>query len=648
MDAVQRANSGHPGAPMGMADIAEVLWRKFLRHNPKDPKWANRDRFVLSNGHGSMLIYSLLHLTGYELSIEDIKQFRQLESKTPGHPEYGEAPGVETTTGPLGQGLANAVGMALAEKMMAARFNQPGHNIVDHNTYVFAGDGCLMEGISHEACSLAGTLELGKLIVFYDNNGISIDGQVQGWFTEDIPQRFASYGWQVITGVDGHDPEAIEKAIEEARSNTDKPTLINCKTIIGWGAPNQEGTEGCHGAPLGNEEIQLVRDRLGWKYEPFEIPQDIYTAWDAIASGEKLQQQWQEQFSSYQDVHPELAQEFNRRLAGELPANWESGTREALAKIIESEQSVATRKASEIALDALGPLVPELIGGSADLTGSNNTWWSGSRPVDPHDASGNYIYYGVREFGMSAMMNGMALYGGLIPYSGTFLTFSDYARNAVRMAALMNTHSLFVYTHDSIGLGEDGPTHQAVEHIASLRSIPNMTLWRPCDTVESFVAWQASIEQKQPACLVFSRQGVPFIHRTPEQIENICRGAYVLYESNGDLQLILIATGTEVGITLEAARQLDAQGVAVRMISMPSAEVFARQDQAYQQSLLPADVRARLVVEAGVSDCWRKFVGLDGDVIGVDRFGASAPGNVLMEHFGFTAENIIQRAHALL
>ena len=648
MDAVQQANSGHPGAPMGMADIAEVLWRKYLRHNPKDPNWANRDRFVLSNGHGSMLIYSLLHLSGYELSIEDIKQFRQLESKTPGHPEYGEAPGIETTTGPLGQGLANAVGMALAERMLASQFNQSGHDLIDHYTYVFTGDGCLMEGISHEACSLAGTLKLGKLVVFYDNNGISIDGEVQGWFTEDIPQRFTSYGWQVITGVDGHNPAAIEKAIEEARSNPNQPTLIDCKTIIGCGAPNKEGTEGCHGAPLGDEEIQLVRDRLGWQHAPFEIPDDIYSAWNACASGQQQQQAWQEKLSAYQQAHPELAQEFTRRLAGELPANWQSATKEALAKIVASEQTVATRKASEIALDALGSLVPELIGGSADLTGSNNTWWSGSKGVTPDDTSGNYIYYGVREFGMSAMMNGMALYGGFIPYSGTFLTFSDYARNAVRMAALMNTHSLFVYTHDSIGLGEDGPTHQSVEHVASLRSIPNMTLWRPCDTVESLVSWQVSIEQKRPACLVFSRQGVPFISRTPEQIEQIRKGAYVLFESAGDVQLILMATGTEVGITLDAAKQLDSQGVAVRMVSMPSAEVFTRQDQAYQNSILPSNIRNRIAVEAGISDYWRKFVGLDGDVVGVDRFGASAPGNVLMEHFGFTAENIIQRARALL
>ncbi len=648
MDAVQQANSGHPGAPMGMADIAEVLWRKYLRHNPNNPHWANRDRFVLSNGHGSMLIYSLLHLTGYELSIEDIKQFRQLESKTPGHPEFGEAPGVETTTGPLGQGLANAVGMALAERMLASQFNRAGHEIIDHYTYVFTGDGCLMEGISHEACSLAGTLQLGKLIVFYDNNGISIDGEVQGWFTENIPQRFESYGWQVISDVDGHDPAAIEQAIEQARGNTGQPTLIDCKTIIGWGAPNKEGTEGCHGAPLGDEEIQLVRERLGWSHAPFEVPDNIYNAWNASAAGQQLEQAWQTRFAAYQEAHPELAQEFTRRLAGDLPADWQSATQQALANIVEAEQTVATRKASEIALDALGPLVPELIGGSADLTGSNNTWWSGSKGVTPGDPSGNYIYYGVREFGMSAMMNGMALYGGFIPYSGTFLTFSDYARNAVRMAALMNTHCLFVYTHDSIGLGEDGPTHQSIEHIASLRAIPNMTLWRPCDTVESFVAWQQSIEQKRPACLVFSRQGAPFIQRSAEQIDQIRKGAYVLFESSGETQLILIATGTEVGITLDAAKQLDQQGIAVRMVSMPCVEQFLRQDAAYRESVLPSNLRARLAVEAGISDYWRKFVGLDGDVVGVDRFGASAPGNVLMKHFGFTAENIIQRARALL
>ena len=648
MDAVQKANSGHPGAPMGMADIAEVLWRKYLRHNPKDPHWPNRDRFVLSNGHGSMLIYSLLHLTGYDLSIDDIKNFRQLHSKTPGHPEYSEAPGVETTTGPLGQGLANAVGMALAEKILAAQFNQAGHDIIDHFTYVFTGDGCLMEGISHEACSLAGTLQLGKLIVFYDNNGISIDGEVKGWFTENIPQRFAAYGWQVITDVDGHDPAVIDAAIEQALSNTLQPTLIDCKTIIGWGAPNKEGTEGCHGAPLGDDEIQLVRDRLGWSHPPFEVPKTIYSSWDASDAGQRQQQQWQQQFDAYQEAHPELAGELSRRLKGELPTNWQTAMQEALDKINSSEQSVATRKASEIALDAVGPLLPELIGGSADLTGSNNTWWSGSKGVVPSDANGNYIYYGVREFGMSAIMNGMALYGGFIPYSGTFLVFSDYARNAVRMAALMNTHCLFVYTHDSIGLGEDGPTHQAVEHMATLRSIPNMTLWRPCDTVESLVAWQSSIEQQRPTCLVFSRQGVPFIKRTQAQIEQIHRGAYVLFESTGNVQLILISTGTEVAVTLEAAKKLDAEGVTVRMISMPSAEVFTRQDETYQQSILPSNIRTRLVVEAGISDYWRKFVGLDGDVIGVDQFGASAPGKVLMEQFGFTSENIIQHARALL
>lgn len=648
MDAVQQANSGHPGAPMGMADIAEVLWRKHLNHNPKDPQWMNRDRFVLSNGHGSMLIYSLLHLTGYDLSIEDLKNFRQLHSKTPGHPEVGEAPGVETTTGPLGQGLANAVGMALAEKMLGAQFNQQDSDIIDHFTYVFVGDGCLMEGISHEVSSLAGTLKLGKLIVFYDNNGISIDGEVQNWFTEDIPQRFESYGWHVVRGVDGHDAAAVDQAILKAKNNTQLPTLIDCKTIIGWGSPNKAGTGGAHGAPLGDDEIKLVREKIGWRHAPFEIPDDIYEAWNAGESGNKKQQEWQQKFFDYQNKYPELAKELQRRSNGELPANWETDSCQALQDINDKAQAVATRKASEIALEAIGPLLPELIGGSADLTPSNNTWWSGSKEVGADDASGNYIRYGVREFGMSAMMNGMALYGGFIPYSGTFLTFSDYARNAVRMAALMNTPSLFVYTHDSIGLGEDGPTHQSVEHISSLRSIPNLMVWRPCDTVESMVAWKTSIEQKHPAALAFSRQGVPFMARTQAQLEFVKKGAYVLYESSGDAQLIILASGTEVGISLDAAKQLDAEGVKVRLVSIPSADVFELQDEDYKQAVLPNTIRARIAVEAGVSDFWRKYVGLDGDVVGIDQFGASAPGNILMEHFGFTTENIIKRARALL
>lgn len=648
MDAIQQAKSGHPGAPMGMADIAEVLWRKHLKHNPKDPQWMNRDRFVLSNGHGSMLIYSLLHLTGYDLSMEDIKDFRQLHSKTPGHPEVKEAPGVETTTGPLGQGIANAVGMALAEKMLGAQFNQEDSSIIDHFTYVFAGDGCLMEGISHEACSLAGTLKLGKLIVIYDNNGISIDGEVQNWFTEDIPQRFESYGWHVITNVNGHDSEAVDQAIELAKCNLDKPTLIDCKTIIGWGSPSKQGTGGVHGAPLGDEEIQLVRENIGWSHPPFEIPDDIYQAWDATKQGAQSQNEWEKAFSQYQQSHPELANELNRRMQGDMPENWQAETEKALQAINEEAKSVATRKSSELSLEAVGPLLPELVGGSADLTPSNNTFWSGSKEITAEDASGNYIRYGVREFAMSAMMNGLALHGGFIPYAGTFLTFSDYARNAVRMAALMNIPSLFVYTHDSIGLGEDGPTHQSIEHLASLRNIPNLMVWRPCDTVESLVAWKNSIENKHPAALAFSRQGTEFMSRTQEQINQVAKGGYVLFESEGDLQLIIIATGSEVGIAMQAAQQLATQGVGVRLVSMPSSDIFELQDDAYKQSVLPNEVRVRIAVEAGISDYWRKYVGLEGDVVGIDQFGASAPGNVLMEHFGFTATNIVERARALL
>ena len=648
MDAVQKANSGHPGAPMGMADIAEVLWRKYLRHNPSDPKWPNRDRFVLSNGHGSMLIYSLLHLSGYELSIDDIKDFRQLHSKTPGHPEVDETPGVETTTGPLGQGLANAVGMAMAEKIFGQQFNQEGHEIVDHYTYVFAGDGCLMEGVSHEACSLAGTLNLGKLILFYDNNGISIDGEVDGWFTEDIPKRFESYGWQVVRDVDGHDAAAIEQAIEQARSNTQQPTLIDCKTIIGWGSPNKQCDEGCHCAPLGDEEIQLAREVMDWPHAPFEIPESVAKAWDARTAGAVQQQDWQKQFDAYETAHPELSAEFTRRLQGLLPAELQTAMVSAIEATVAEEKTVATRKASELALNALGPVLPELLGGSADLTGSNNTWWQGCKSITANDASGNYIHYGVREFGMSAIMNGIALYGGFIPYSGTFLTFSDYARNAVRMSALMNTHCLFVYSHDSVGLGEDGPTHQPVEHVASLRGIPNMTLWRPCDTVESLVAWKTAIEAKRPASLILSRQGVPYISRQQKQIDAIARGAYVLFESESELQVIIIATGTEVGIALEAAQQLAEKNIGVRLVSMPSAETFGMQSDDYREQVLPRAVRARLAVEAGTSDYWRKFVGIDGEVIGVDEFGASAPGPELMKYFGFTVENIVQRAENLI
>lgn len=633
---------------MGMADIAEVLWRKYLRHNPNDPKWPNRDRFVLSNGHGSMLIYSLLHLSGYELSIDDIKDFRQLHSKTPGHPEVDETPGVETTTGPLGQGLANAVGMAMAEKILAQQFNQDGHEVVDHYTYVFVGDGCLMEGVSHEVSSLAGTLNLGKLIVFYDNNGISIDGEVDGWFTEDIPKRFEAYGWQVVRDVDGHDAADVEQAIEQARSNTQQPTLIDCKTIIGWGAPNKQGDEGCHGAPLGDEEIQLAREVMGWPHAPFEIPESVAKAWDARPAGAVQQQAWQKEFDAYAAAHPELSAEFSRRLQGLLPAEWQTAMVTAIEETVAAGKTVATRKASELALNAIGPVLPELLGGSADLTGSNNTWWQGCKSITANDASGNYIHYGVREFGMSAIMNGIALYGGFIPYSGTFLTFSDYARNAVRMSALMNTHCLFVYSHDSVGLGEDGPTHQPVEHVASLRGIPNMTLWRPCDTVESLVAWKTAVEAKRPASLILSRQGVPFIPRAQKQIDAIARGGYVLFESENELQVIIIATGTEVGIALEAAQQLAEQNVGVRLVSMPSAETFSMQSDDYREQVLPMGTRARLAVEAGTSDYWRKFVGIDGDVIGVDEFGASAPGPVLMKHFGFTVENIVQRAQKLI
>lgn len=633
---------------MGMADIAEVLWRKHLNHNPTDPHWINRDRFILSNGHGSMLIYALLHLSGYDLTMQDLKDFRQLHSKTAGHPEVNEAPGVETTTGPLGQGLANAVGMALAEKMLGAQFNQQDISIIDHFTYVFAGDGCLMEGISHEACSLAGTHNLGKLIVFYDDNGISIDGEVQGWFTEDIPQRFESYGWQVIREVDGHNAASIDEAIKLAKQNSSQPTLIDCKTVIGQGSPNKQGTSGIHGAPLGDEEIQLARETLGWSHPPFEIPDDIYAQWDAKTAGQTKQAQWDEQMQAYTQQYPQQAKELLRRCRGELPEQWAQQSQQALATIVAEAKTAATRKASERALEGIGPLLPELTGGSADLTGSNNTWWSGSKGVVPEDASGNYIYYGVREFAMSAMMNGMALYGGFIPYSGTFLTFSDYARNAVRMAALMDTHCLFVYTHDSIGLGEDGPTHQSVEHFASLRSIPNLMVWRPCDTVESMVAWMTSIDMKKPTAMGFSRQNATFMTRSEEQIAAIRKGAYVLFENEIECQLIIIATGTEMEIALQAGQRLAAENVGVRVVSMPSTDVFDLQSDEYKNAVLPNNVRARIAVEAGVTDFWRKYVGLDGDVVGLDEFGLSAPGGVLMEHFGFTADNVYKRAKALI
>ncbi|MCE2027702.1 transketolase [Sessilibacter corallicola] len=649
MDAVQKAKSGHPGAPMGMADIAEVLWNDYMVHNPTDPAWADRDRFVLSNGHGSMLIYSLLHLTGYDLPIEELKNFRQLHSKTPGHPEYGYAPGVETTTGPLGQGIANAVGMALAEKVLAAQFNREGHEIVDHNTYVFLGDGCLMEGISHEACSLAGTLGLGKLVVFYDDNGISIDGEVEGWFTDDTPKRFESYGWHVVPGVDGHDANAIKAAIEDARAESEKPTLICCKTVIGFGSPNKQGKEDCHGAPLGDEEIALVRKTLNWEHAPFEIPQDVYDRWCAKKSGAKAQSQWQEKFDAYKAAYPELAAEFERRVVkGDLPADFSEKATAYIKQCQENPQKIASRKASQNAINAYGELLPELIGGSADLAGSNLTKWSGSKGVDAKDASGNYIFYGVREFGMSAMMNGIALHGGFVNYGATFLMFMEYARNAVRMAALMKQQSIFVYTHDSIGLGEDGPTHQPVEQLSSLRSTPNLNTWRPCDEVESAVAWKSAVERRDgPSALVFSRQGLEPQPRSDEQLAAVERGGYVLVDVENP-QAVLIATGSEVGLVIESAKQLAEEGVAVRVVSMPCPEVFEKQDAAYKESVLPAALLARVAVEALHKDFWYKYVGLDGRIVGMESFGESAPGGALMEHFGFTVDNVVSTVKDVL
>ena len=649
MDAVQKAKSGHPGMPMGMADIAEVLWNDYLKHNPKNLQWPNRDRFVLSNGHGSMLLYSLLHLTGYDLSIDEIKNFRQLHSKTPGHPEYGDTPGVETTTGPLGQGVSNAVGMAIAEKILAVTFNKSDATIVDHYTYVFVGDGCLMEGISHEACSLAGTLSLGKLIVFYDDNGISIDGEVEGWFTDDTPMRFRAYGWHVIEDVDGHKAIQVKNAIETARSETTKPTLICCKTIIGWGAPNVQGTASTHGAPLGDDEVQLARKQLGWEHEPFFIPDAIYKDWSAIEKGAQQEAQWQEKFNNYQKKYPEFAAEFQRRIQGKLPATWNKESQKVIQAAVEEKKSVATRKASEFALEGYAKLLPELIGGSADLTGSNNTWWSGSKAVSAKDSSGNYIYYGVREFGMSAINSGIALHGGFIPYGATFLIFSEYARNSLRMAALMGIRNIFIYTHDSIGLGEDGPTHQAVEQLATLRYIPNMSVWRTADTVESATAWKHAIERTSgPTCLVFSRQNLPFIERNAEQVTLIAKGGYVLHDCVKAPQMILIATGSEVDIALKATQQLNQQGKQVRLVSMPSTDVFDAQDEAYKESVLPSNVTKRLAVEAGAPDYWSKYVGLEGSTIGIARFGASAPGNVVMQHFGFSVENIVTRALEIL
>lgn len=645
MDAVQQAKSGHPGAPMGMADIAEVLWRDYMVHNPMNPDWLNRDRFVLSNGHGSMLIYSLLHLTGYALSIDDLKAFRQLHSKTPGHPELGYTPGVETTTGPLGQGIANAVGMALAEKSLAAQFNREGFDIVDHYTYTFLGDGCLMEGISHEVCSLAGTLGLGKLVAFYDDNGISIDGNVQGWFTDDTVQRFESYGWHVIANVDGHDAEAIKQAIEAARAETTRPTLICCKTIIGFGSPNKQGSETSHGAPLGEEEIALARKQLGWEHPAFEIPSDVMNAWSAKTTGVHYEKEWNSLFAAYKVTHPELAAEFTRRMAGQLPANWRVDSDKWIEELQANPANVATRKASQDALNVIGPMLPELLGGSADLAGSNLTIWQDSKAITSKDASGNYIFYGVREFGMSAIMNGLMLHGGFRPYGATFLMFMEYARNAVRMSALMKLPVMYVYTHDSIGLGEDGPTHQPVEQLASLRATPNMQTWRPCDQVESAIAWQAAVERSDgPSALIFTRQGLPQMARTPEQLVNVRRGGYVLKDSVGTPSLILIATGSEVELVMAAAEQLNAQGEKVRVVSMPSTCVFDRQDPTYQEAVLPKAVRRRVAIEAASADFWCKYVGLDGKVLGMTTFGESAPADELFKHFGFTVENLVALA----
>ncbi len=649
MDGVQKANSGHPGAPMGMADIAEVLWRSHLNHNPQNPNWADRDRFVLSNGHGSMLIYSLLHLSGYELSIDDLKNFRQLHSKTPGHPEYGYAPGIETTTGPLGQGITNAVGMAIAEKALAAQFNKPGHDIVDHFTYVFMGDGCLMEGISHEACSLAGTLGLGKLIAFWDDNGISIDGHVEGWFSDDTPKRFEAYGWHVIPAVDGHDADAINAAIEAAKAETSRPTLICTKTIIGFGSPNKAGSHDCHGAPLGNDEIKAAREFLGWEHAPFEIPADIYAAWDAKQAGASKEAAWNEKFAAYAKAYPAEAAEYKRRVAGELPANWEAATSEIIANLQANPANIASRKASQNALEAFGKLLPEFMGGSADLAPSNLTMWSGSKSLTAEDASGNYIHYGVREFGMTAIINGIALHGGFVPYGATFLMFMEYARNAMRMAALMKVQNIQVYTHDSIGLGEDGPTHQPVEQIASLRMTPNMSTWRPCDQVESAVAWKLAIERKDaPSALIFSRQNLAQQPRSAEQVANIAKGGYILKDCAGQPELILIATGSEVELAVAAYEQLSAEGKAVRVVSMPSTDAFDKQDAAYREAVLPAAVTKRIAIEAGIADFWYKYVGFGGRIIGMTSFGKSAPAGELFKLFGFTTENVVKQAKELL
>jgi transketolase len=648
MDGVQQANSGHPGAPMGMADIAEVLWRGHLNHNPANPEWADRDRFVLSNGHGSMLIYSLLHLSGYELSIEDLKNFRQLHSKTPGHPEYGYAPGIETTTGPLGQGITNAVGMAMAEKALAAQFNKEGHDIVDHFTYAFMGDGCLMEGISHEACSLAGTLGLGKLIAFWDDNGISIDGEVEGWFSDDTPKRFEAYGWHVIPAVDGHDLEAINAAIVAAKADP-RPTLICTKTIIGFGSPNKSGSHDCHGAPLGHDEIAATKEALGWAHGPFEVPADIYAEWDAKEAGAEKEAAWNAKFEAYAAAYPAEAAELKRRLNGELPAEWEEKANAIIADLQANPADIASRKASQNALEAFGQMLPEFMGGSADLAPSNLTMWSGSKSLEANDFSGNYIHYGVREFGMTAIMNGIALHGGFVPYGATFLMFMEYARNAMRMAALMKVQNIQVYTHDSIGLGEDGPTHQPVEQMASLRLTPNMSTWRPCDQVESAVAWKFAIERKDgPTSLIFSRQNLAQQERDAQQVADIAKGAYVLKDCEGTPELILIATGSEVELAVNAAVELSAEGKKVRVVSMPATDVFDKQDEAYRESVLPSSVTARVAVEAGIADFWYKYVGFGGKIVGMTTFGESAPAGELFKMFGFTTENVVSTAKTVL
>lgn len=642
MDAVQKANSGHPGMPMGMAEIAEVLWIHHLRHNPANPNWADRDRFVLSNGHGSMLIYALLHLTGYDLTIEDIKQFRQLHSKTPGHPEYGYTPGVETTTGPLGQGITNAVGMALAEKILAFEFNRPDFDIVNHYSYAFLGDGCLMEGISHEACSLAGTLGLGKLICFYDDNGISIDGRVEGWFSDDTPRRFEAYGWHVVSDVNGHDPAAIEAAIEEAKQTSKKPSMICCKTVIGMGSPNKAGTHEVHGAALGEAEIAASRPHIGWDHPPFEIPKEIYDVWDGRAKGKKIEAEWTHKLDEYTKKYPSEAAEFKRRIAGDLPTKWHEHAEKIINQVNEKAETIASRKASQNAIEGLAPVLPELVGGSADLAGSNLTLWSGSKGIS-NETGGNYIYYGVREFGMSAIMNGLSLHGGIIPYGATFLMFSEYARNALRMAALMKIRNLFVFTHDSIGLGEDGPTHQPVEQTATLRYIPNMDVWRPCDSVESTVAWARSIERKDgPSTLIFSRQNLPFQKRNAAAIKLIDKGGYILSEAaDGKPQAIIIATGSEIGLAMSAQQALAESGIKVRVVSMPCTSLFDRQDQAYKDSVLLNGVK-RVAVEAGTADFWYKYVGLEGAVVGMTTFGESAPAGDLFKHFGFTVDNVVK------